>query len=68
MDMVYSYPVVNEAITGGSSQISGDFEIDEAKDLANVLKAGQLPVPARNRRRGNSRTNSRRADNINVVV
>jgi SecD/SecF fusion protein len=43
---VYSYPVVNEAIRGGSSQISGDFEIDEAKDLANVLKAGQLPVPA----------------------
>ncbi|MCL4137432.1 UNVERIFIED_CONTAM: hypothetical protein GTU68_064373 [Idotea baltica] len=46
-NFVYSYPVVNEAITGGSSQISGDFEIDEAKDLANVLKAGQLPVPAR---------------------
>ncbi|MEM7373547.1 MAG: protein translocase subunit SecDF [Bacteroidota bacterium] len=44
--LVYSYPVVNEAITGGRSQISGGFEIDEAKDLANVLKAGQLPVPA----------------------
>lgn len=43
---VYSYPVVNEAITGGSSQIAGNFTIDEAKDLANVLKAGQLPVPA----------------------
>ncbi|MCB0851486.1 MAG: protein translocase subunit SecD, partial [Bacteroidetes bacterium] len=43
---VYSYPVVNEAIKGGSSTISGDFTIDEAKDLANVLKAGQLPVPA----------------------
>ena len=44
--LVYSYPVVNEAITQGRSQISGGFEIDEAKDLANVLKAGQLPVPA----------------------
>ncbi|MDX2246846.1 MAG: protein translocase subunit SecDF [Bacteroidia bacterium] len=43
---IYSYPIVNEAITGGSSQIAGDFTIDEAKDLANVLKAGQLPVPA----------------------
>ncbi|MDX2285601.1 MAG: protein translocase subunit SecDF [Bacteroidia bacterium] len=46
-NMVYSYPVVNEAIRGGSSQIAGDFTIDEAKDLGNVLKAGQLPVPAR---------------------
>ncbi|MEZ4775262.1 MAG: protein translocase subunit SecDF [Bacteroidia bacterium] len=45
-NLVYSYPVVTEAILSGSSQISGDFEIDEAKDLANVLKAGQLPVPA----------------------
>ncbi|MEZ4825394.1 MAG: protein translocase subunit SecDF [Bacteroidia bacterium] len=45
-NFVYSYPVVNEAIVSGSSQISGDFTIDEAKDLANVLKAGQLPVPA----------------------
>jgi SecD/SecF fusion protein len=44
--MVYSYPVVQSKITGGSSQISGDFTIEEAKDLANVLKAGQLPVPA----------------------
>lgn len=43
---VYSYPTVNEQITGGSSQISGSFSIDEAKDLATVLKAGQLPVGA----------------------
>ncbi|MEM7657002.1 MAG: protein translocase subunit SecDF [Bacteroidota bacterium] len=46
-DRVYSFPVINEAITGGRTQISGGFDIDEAKDLANVLKAGQLPVPAR---------------------
>jgi len=46
-NMVYSYPTVQGEITGGRSQISGKFTIDEAKDLANVLKAGQLPVPAR---------------------
>lgn len=46
-NMVYSYPTVQSEITGGRSQISGRFTIDEAKDLANVLKAGQLPVPAR---------------------
>jgi SecD/SecF fusion protein len=45
--LVYSYPVVNEPITTGSSQISGDFEIEEAKDLANVLEAGQLDAPVR---------------------
>lgn len=44
---VYSYPNVNERIGGGRSQISGGFEIKEAQDLANVLGAGQLPVPAR---------------------
>ena len=41
---VYTYPNVNEKIAGGRSQISGDFDVDEAKDLATVLKAGQLPV------------------------
>lgn len=46
-NFVYSFPVVNDKISGGSSVISGDFEINEAKDLANVLRAGQLPVPAR---------------------
>lgn len=45
--LVYSYPVVNEPITSGNSQISGDFEIEEAKDLANVLEAGQLDAPVR---------------------
>jgi SecD/SecF fusion protein len=44
---VYSFPTVQEEISGGTSQISGSFDIDEAKDLATVLKAGQLPVGAR---------------------
>lgn len=44
---VYSAPVVNGEITGGSSSISGDFTIQEATDLANVLESGKLPAPAR---------------------
>ena len=44
--MVYSYPVVNTEITGGRSSISGNFDIQEAEDLANVLKSGKLPAPA----------------------
>jgi len=44
---VYSYPVVNQEITGGNSQISGHFTVEEAKDLANVLKSGRMPAPAR---------------------
>ncbi|MBB3187408.1 protein translocase subunit SecDF [Microbacter margulisiae] len=44
---VYSYPVVNQEITGGNSQISGRFTVEEAKDLANVLKSGRMPAPAR---------------------
>jgi len=43
---VYSYPNVNEEITGGSSAITGGFSIDEATDLSNVLKSGKLPAPA----------------------
>ena len=43
---VYSYPVVNGEITGGSSEITGHFTIDEATDLTNVLKSGKLPAPA----------------------
>ncbi len=46
-NLVYSFPVINQRIGGGQSSIAGNFTIDEAKDLANVLKAGQLPVPAR---------------------
>ncbi len=44
---VYSAPVVNSKIEGGNSSISGDFTIQEAKDLANVLKSGKVPAPAR---------------------
>ena len=44
--MVYSYPTVNSEITGGSSEITGNFTIEEAEDLANVLKSGKLPAPA----------------------
>ncbi len=42
--LVYSYPNVNGEIKGGSSQISGNFTIAEAQDLANVLKSGKLPI------------------------
>lgn len=45
-DMVYSYPRVNNEITGGRSTISGNFTSEEADDLANVLKSGKLPAPA----------------------
>lgn len=44
---VYSFPTVQSEIGGGRSQITGDFTINEAKDLANVLKSGKLPAPAR---------------------
>ncbi|MCY4419216.1 MAG: protein translocase subunit SecDF [Cytophagales bacterium] len=46
-DRVYSAPVVQSEIPNGSSQISGNFSIEEAKDLANILKSGALPVPVR---------------------
>lgn len=42
---VYSAPRVEGEIPNGNSQITGDFSIDEAKDLANILKAGALPAP-----------------------
>jgi SecD/SecF fusion protein len=44
---VYSAPVVNTEIPGGSSQITGNFTLEEAKDLANILKTGSLPAPVR---------------------
>ncbi|MDR0661093.1 MAG: protein translocase subunit SecDF [Prevotellaceae bacterium] len=44
---VYSYPTVENEITGGSSVIRGQFSVQEADDLVNVLKSGKLPVPAR---------------------
>lgn len=46
-DHVYSAPNVQNEITGGQSQITGNFTIQEAKDLSNVLKSGKLPAPAR---------------------
>ncbi|AYA38549.1 protein translocase subunit SecDF [Hymenobacter oligotrophus] len=46
-DYVYSAPVVQSEIAGGNSSISGNFTIEEAQDLANVLKAGKLPAPTR---------------------
>ena len=46
-DIVYSAPNVNGEIPNGNSQITGNFTIDQAKDLANVLKAGKLPAPTR---------------------
>ncbi len=44
--MVYSFPRVNAEITGGRSVIEGNFTIEEATDLANVLNSGKLPAPA----------------------
>ncbi|MGQ1785116.1 protein translocase subunit SecDF [Saccharicrinis sp. GN24d3] len=44
---VYSYPTVNVEIKGGRSSITGNFTPEEAKDLANILKSGKLPAPAR---------------------
>lgn len=41
-DQVYSAPNVNQAIEGGQSSITGDFDLDEAKDLSNVLKSGKM--------------------------
>ncbi len=47
-DYVYSYPVVNDEIPSGRSSISGgEMSIEEALDLANILKAGKLPAPSR---------------------
>lgn len=44
-NLVYSAPSVINEIPNGNSQISGNFDVDEAKDLARVLKAGSLPAP-----------------------
>jgi SecD/SecF fusion protein len=46
-DNVYSAPRVQNEIPNGNSSISGSFTIEEAKDLANILKAGKLPAPTR---------------------
>ena len=44
---VYSFPTVQAQISGGRSSITGNFTVNEAKDLANILKSGKLPAPAR---------------------
>jgi SecD/SecF fusion protein len=43
---VVSYPTVQTEITGGRSNITGNFTVEEAKDLANMLKSGKMPAPA----------------------
>jgi len=46
-DYVYSYPNVIQEISGGNSSITGQFSLEESEDLANILKVGKLPAPAR---------------------
>lgn len=46
-DFVYSAPVIQSEINGGISQISGRFTTDDTRDLANVLKSGKMPAPAK---------------------
>ncbi len=46
-DYVYTAPVVQSEIPSGQSEITGNFSIEEAKDLANILKSGSLPAPTR---------------------
>ena len=46
-DFVYSFPTVQSEISGGRSQITGQFTVQEAQDMANILRAGSLPAPAR---------------------
>ena len=45
-NVVYTAPTVQGEIGGGRSQITGNFTVKEAKDLANIIKAGKLPAPA----------------------
>ena len=46
-NIVYSAPIAEGAIGGGKSRITGNFTVEDAKDLANILKAGKLPAPAK---------------------
>ncbi len=46
-DIVYSAPIARQRIDGGRSTISGSFTLEEAQDLANLLKIGKLPAPAK---------------------
>ncbi len=45
--LVYSWPTVNDEIEAGRSSITGDFSLEEAQDLANILKTGEIAAPAR---------------------
>ncbi len=45
-DYVRSYPRVQNEIAGGNTEITGDFTLEEAEDLANILKSGKMPAPA----------------------
>lgn len=46
-NLVFSAPNINEKISGGNSQISGNFTLSEAQDLANILQAGSLPASSK---------------------
>ena len=46
-DNVYTAPVIRDKISGGRAQITGISSIDEARDLAIVLRAGSLPAPVK---------------------
>ena len=46
-DRVYSWPTVNDEIEAGRSSITGDFSLEEAQDLANILKTGEIAAPAK---------------------
>jgi SecD/SecF fusion protein len=46
-NIIYSAPVANGEIAGGNTEITGNFTIEEAKDLANILKLGRLEAPAK---------------------
>ena len=46
-DIVYSAPNVNGPIEGGNSEISGNFTVEEAQDLASILKIGKIDAPAK---------------------
>ena len=46
-DLVYSAPVVQNKISGGNTEISGNFTVEDTKDLANTLKSGRMKAPVR---------------------
>src|SRR4028118_1052477 len=46
-NVVYSAPFVNSVIPNGNSEITGGFDLKEAQDMADILKSGKLPAPAK---------------------